>query len=156
VSDATKSPRRSAGCVVVRRQGGEPRYLLLRVYNYWDFPKGGIDPGEEPIDAARREVEEETTLTGLHFAWGDAYRETPPYAGGKVARYYVAESPAGDVHLPVSPDLGRPEHHEFRWLSRESARALLGDRLRPILDWAHALVTAERDGGGDAGAPPPR
>ncbi|HEV8629887.1 MAG TPA: NUDIX domain-containing protein [Thermoanaerobaculia bacterium] len=124
----------------MRRGADGPRYLLLRVYNYWDFPKGEIAPGEESLAAALREVEEETTLTGLRFPWGEVYRETPPYSGGKVARYYVAESPAGDVRLPVSPELGRPEHHEFRWLLYEQARALLGQRLRPILDWARETV----------------
>ncbi len=128
---------------MVRREGGEPRYLLLRVYGYWDFPKGEIGAGEEPLAAAVREVEEETTLAGLRFPWGEVYRETPPYSGGKVARYYLAESPAGEVRLPVSPALGRPEHDEFRWLSYVEARRRLGPRLQPILDWADALVAAE-------------
>jgi bis(5'-nucleosidyl)-tetraphosphatase len=137
---ASTTARRAAGAVVVRRVDGVPRYLLLRVYNYWDFPKGEIAPGEEPLAAARREVQEETTLTDLHFPWGETYRETPPYSGGKVARYYLAEAPSGDVRLPVSPDLGRPEHHEFRWLPHEAARPLLGERLQPILDWAHETL----------------
>ena len=136
-------PRLAAGAVVVRRgPAGEPRYLLLRVYRYWDFPKGELEPGEDPLAAARREVAEETSLDDARLAWGVAFRETPPYARGKVARYYLVESPAGEARLPVSPALGRPEHHELRWLPYEDARRLLGDRLRPILDWAHAVVTA--------------
>jgi bis(5'-nucleosidyl)-tetraphosphatase len=142
---AASPPRFAAGAVVVRRVDGEPRYLLLRVYNYWDFPKGGVAAGEEPLAAARREVEEETTLADLRFPWGEVYRETPPYSRGKVARYYLAESLAAAVRLPVSPELGRPEHHEFRWLSYAEAGRLLGERLRPILDWAHATVAG---GGG--------
>ena len=138
------APRRAAGAVIVRRDGGEPRYLLLRAYRYWDFPKGGVHQGEEPLAAARREVEEETTLRDVSFPWGEVYRETPPYAGNKIARYYLAEPAAGQlsnqVRLPVSPELGRPEHHEFRWLPYAEARALLGERLQPILDWADALV----------------
>jgi bis(5'-nucleosidyl)-tetraphosphatase len=133
-------PRRAAGVVVVRRGADGPRYLLLRVYNYWDFPKGEIEPGEDPLAAAVREVEEETTLTGLRFAWGEVYRETPPYSGGKVARYYLGESPSGEVSLPVVPALGRAEHHEFRWLPYDEARERLGERLRPMLDWAEATV----------------
>ena len=127
---------RSAGAVVTRRIQGEARYLLLRCYRYWDFPKGEIESGEDPLQAACREIEEETGLKGLLFPWGEGYRETPVYGKGKVARYYLAESPAGDVHLPVSPELGVPEHHEFRWTSYPEARSLVNDRVGDVLDWA--------------------
>ena len=50
----------SAGVIVARHEGDSWRYLLLRVYSYWDFPKGIVEPDEDPIQAARREVEEET------------------------------------------------------------------------------------------------
>jgi bis(5'-nucleosidyl)-tetraphosphatase len=53
-----------------------------------------------------------------------------------VARYYLAETGAEQVQLNVNPELGRPEHHEFRWLSYAEARPLLVDRLRAVLDWA--------------------
>jgi bis(5'-nucleosidyl)-tetraphosphatase len=84
----------SAGVIVVRRvQGqGDWHYLLLRAYNYWDFPKGIVETGEEPLGAARREVEEETGLTELNFRWGHGFSETEPYGKGKTARYYVAET----------------------------------------------------------------
>ena len=72
--------------------------------------------------------------------WGEESRETPPYAGGKTARYYVAESPAHDVALPVSAELGRPEHHEYRWVGREEALRLLPPRLQPIFTWASSVV----------------
>ena len=135
--------KRAAGVVVVRPTDAGWRYLVLRCFRNWDFPKGRIEPGEEPLEAARREVREETTLEELDLRWGEAFRETEPYAGGKVARYYVALSPAKAVRLPVSPELGRPEHHEFRWASRDEARRLLPPRLQSILDWASGLV--ERD-----------
>jgi bis(5'-nucleosidyl)-tetraphosphatase len=137
---AGERPRLSAGCVVVQRDDGRPSYLLLRVYAYWDFPKGAVEPGEEPLAAAVREVAEETTLTDLSFPWGEVYRETPPYSGGKIARYYLAESARGAASLPVSPALGRPEHHELRWVGREEAVRLLGDRVRAIFEWADGIV----------------
>jgi bis(5'-nucleosidyl)-tetraphosphatase len=130
--------KRSAGIVVTRRVGGARRYLLLRCYRYWDFPKGEIEPGEDPLVTACREVAEETGLTDLEFHWGDASSETAPYSRGKVARYYLAESAAGRVTLPVSPELGAPEHHEFRWASYEEAKSLLNDRVGAVLDWARA------------------
>jgi bis(5'-nucleosidyl)-tetraphosphatase len=132
----------SAGVVVVRWSGETWRYLLLRVFRTWDFPKGGVEAGESALQAAIREVEEETGLTTLDFRWGEPFRETAPYSGGKVARYYVAASTDGKVSLPVNPELGRPEHHEFRLVGYAEARRLLPDRLQPILEWAHGLVTA--------------
>jgi bis(5'-nucleosidyl)-tetraphosphatase len=134
------SPVLSAGVIILRRLADRPHYLLLRVYGYWDFPKGLTEKDEEPLAAALREVEEETTLTNLCFRWGKDFRETPPYAMGKVARYYVAESDRGEVSLPINPELGHPEHDEFRWCTYEEARELVADRVKPILDWAHALI----------------
>lgn len=135
--------RLSAGVVIVRRDASNGwRVLILRAFRNWDFPKGLVEPGESPRDAAVREVLEEASLGDLVFRWGDDRRETAPYAGGKVARYYLAESPAGDVMLPVSPELGRPEHHEYRWLPFDDARRLLSERLVPILDWARGVVEA--------------
>lgn len=133
-------PTLSAGVVVVRRGAQGWRYLLLRAFRHWDFPKGLVEPGEQPLQAARREVREETGLTALRFDWGEVYRETPRYAGNKIARYYLAAAPQGEVILPVNPQLGHAEHHEFRWLDYASARQRLVPRLQAILDWAHDLV----------------
>jgi 8-oxo-dGTP pyrophosphatase MutT (NUDIX family) len=128
----------SAGVVIVERQSC--RYLLLRAYNYWDFPKGEVNPGESPIEAALREVEEETSLKSLVFTWGEVFRETEPYGRSKVARYYLAETGEAPVTLTRNPAYGRPEHHEYRWLSYEEARARLVPRLVSILDWAHEVT----------------
>ena len=135
--------RLTAGVVVRRGSGAGRRYLLLGVYDYWDFPKGRVEAGEEPFAAAAREVAEETTLTDLRFPLGEAFHETAPYSAGKVARYYLAEAPAGEVRLPVSPELGRPEHHEFRWVTADEARSLLGERVRAALEWAESQAARE-------------
>lgn len=57
----------SAGGVVIRRgTDGIERYLLIRdSYQNWGLPKGHLEPGEPPADAARREVGEETGLGEL-------------------------------------------------------------------------------------------
>src|SRR5205823_2507457 len=73
--------------------------------------KGLVEPGEAPLAAALREAREEASLDSIELPWGEAFRETEPYAGGKVARYYVGMSAGGNVRLPVSRELGRPEHH---------------------------------------------
>jgi len=133
-------PVLSAGVVVVRRVD-EWRVLLLRVYNYWDFPKGRVEAGETPITTARRETREETTLEDLEFAWGEAHIDTAPYGREKkVARYFVARTTTEKISLPVNPELGKPEHHEWRWCDWESAAQLIPERLCPVLRWAQNLV----------------
>ena len=138
-------PPMSAGVVVVRRFPDGWRCLALRAYRLWDFPKGLVEDDEAPRAAAIREVWEETSLEDLRFRWGDEYRETLPYAGQKVSRYYLAESPEGVVRLRVSEELGRPEHDEFRWLSFENAEDVLPPRLAIVLDWARELVGSAQD-----------
>ena len=127
--------------MVFRRTDSGVRLLVLRAYKNWDFPKGSVDPGEDQLDAAKREIAEETGLTELDYPFGDEHQETLPYSGNKVARYYLAETAEHDIELPVSPELGRPEHHEYRWVSFDEAEQLLPPRLALVLDWAKKTLT---------------
>ena len=101
-------PKRAAGAVGFRRTERGVRLLVLRAYKNWDFPKGMIEPGETELDAAKRECTEETGLSDLVFPFGDAHKDTVPYAGGKIARYFIAETGTDHIELPVSPELGVP------------------------------------------------
>jgi bis(5'-nucleosidyl)-tetraphosphatase len=139
VAPGKPSPRK-AGVIVLRAQEDKWRCLLLRAYRNWGFPKGQIETGETPLEAAVREVEEETAIADLDFCWGDAYVDTAPRAGHKTSRYFIAVSPAARVYLPVSAELGRPEHHEFRWVGIGTARLLLGAPLQPVIRWAAGIA----------------
>ena len=50
------------------------------------------------------------------------------------------QSPAQAVALPINAELGRAEHHEFRWVRPAEAERLLPERLQPVLAWARTLV----------------
>ncbi len=119
---------------------GSPVFLILRAYAHWDFPKGGAEKGETPLQAAKREMIEETGIHEFTLAWGEGSMETEIYAGGKVVTYFPARVEKQQITLPVSPELGRPEHNEYRWVSYEEARALLPPRLIPLLKWANGLA----------------
>ncbi len=132
---------RAAGAVVFRRSDQGIRLLVLRAYKNWDFPKGRVEPGESELATAKREVFEETGLTNLDYPFGDESRETAPYSGNKVARYYLAQTDQVEIELPVSPELGRPEHHEYRWVSFDEAEDLLPPRLAVVLEWAKKTIS---------------
>lgn len=138
----------SAGVAVVRADGGEWRFLLLRAYQYWDFPKGQVEAGEQPLEAACREVAEETGIRELDFRWGYGYYETGPYARGKVARYYLAETPEREVVLGIAPELGEPEHQEWRWVDLAEAYDLTSPRVRRVLDWVAGRLPARPEAAG--------
>jgi 8-oxo-dGTP pyrophosphatase MutT (NUDIX family) len=134
--------RFSAGVVVVHLGAAAAQYLLLRAYKNWDFPKGLVEPGEQPLEAALREVKEETTLVNLGFDWGVDYMDTGPYNKGKISRYYLARSDETRVHLPINPELGFPEHQEARWVGFETALNMVSPRLKPVVQWASAIIAA--------------
>ena len=135
-----RSSRLSAGVVVVRHTGEGWCFLLLRAFNHWDFPTGMVEEGEEPLAAAVREVEEESLIRDLEFTWGRSCTRTGPYSRGKVACYYVAATRTEAVSLPVNPELGRPEHSEYRWVDFDEALELVSPRVRPVVRWAAQVM----------------
>ena len=81
MADSTNSPKRkrvrtvrerSAGVVVYRRNPatGVTEYLLLDYGRHWDYPKGHLEKGESDVEAARRELREETGLTDVRLVEG--------------------------------------------------------------------------------------
>ncbi|HKA38817.1 MAG TPA: NUDIX domain-containing protein [Burkholderiales bacterium] len=127
----------SAGIVPARRAGSGWKLLILRAYKDWDFPKGHIETGEAPLEAALREAREETGIDDFALEFGDTWCDTLPYSRQKVARYYLAVTRRELINLPVSPELGRPEHQEWRWVDFSEAGSLIRPRLVPVLAWAY-------------------
>ena len=114
--------------------------LMLRAYHHWDFPKGLREKGEESLEAACREVHEETSIADLSFDWGERFKETGPYSRGKTARYYLAQTTQEKVVMGPSPETGEPEHHEWRWVTFDEAYDLGSPRVRQIVQWARQII----------------
>lgn len=141
--------RLSSGAVIVRQVPEGFLFLMLRAFNHWDFPKGIVEAQESPLDAALREIAEETTITGIDFRWGREFFETGPYNRDKVARYYLGVTAQENVELPVNEVLGRPEHNEYRWVTLNEALDLAAPRVRDVIDWAAGVMRLD-SGGYDA------
>jgi len=130
----------SCGAVILRETPAGHRVLMLRVFRHWDFPKGLMEAGETPLQTAVREVREESSIACLEFPWGEGFIDTGPYNRGKIARYFLARTTQEKVALLPSPDTGRPEHSEYRWLSLAQARKLASPRVGLVLDWVEAQL----------------
>ena len=113
--------RLSAGVVVVRESVDGARFLLLRAYRNWDFPKGLVEPGEDPLAAAVREVHEETGLTDLAFEWGTGFIETERvFAAHAALRAAITPGGrgAGARTRAVAPEPPTPKDVRLNWARR--------------------------------------
>lgn len=134
----------SAGIVIIRYEKDEPLVLLMRAYQYWDFPKGGVEANENKLVAAIREVEEEAGIKSLNFKWGKSFHQTEPYGKNhKIVSYFIAETEEKNVVMGINEELGRPEHDEFRWVTFDEAYELAGDRIKKVLKWAEERMNYE-------------
>lgn len=136
--------RRTAGAVIFHRdRAGKIEYLILRHKNYWNFPKGGVEAGETDLEAARREIKEETGLVGLSFLPDFCSTRNIFYRGGKHSRkieqrgrlvyrraiIFLAQSKTKRVKISH-------EHRGWAWLGFEQAKrhlAILGDNHKVLI-----------------------
>jgi ADP-ribose pyrophosphatase len=71
-------------------RGDDPQILLLKQYRYaaedylYEVPAGRLDPGEEPIDCARRELKEETGCTADGVEHLLSFYTTPGFTDEKI------------------------------------------------------------------------
>jgi bis(5'-nucleosidyl)-tetraphosphatase len=150
---------RSAGVIPFRIEGDqEPLYLVLHSATVrnprakWEFPKGGMEPGETPKETAAREFQEETGL--LDWSFRDGFERDLSYTyirrGRKVIKtvtYYLAEV------RDISPLTRSIEHvddpfgHWCYWGNfSQITRLLYHSKIRQVFAEAEAWLT----GGGAA------
>ena len=125
-----KDKYRKAVFVVVYskdRENNEIQYLLLERklhWKGWEFPKGGIDSGENEEQAARRETREETGLSIKgeikkfdvfgKYKYPKVYSDRPGIMGQTYSLYAV-EVVRGRVKLD------KEEHASYEWLDFKEA-----------------------------------
>ena len=139
------NPRRlSCGVVILNP---ERELLLCHVtgQNHWDLPKGGIDAGETPLQAALRETREET---GLRLS-ADALLDLGGfhYTGKKDLHLFATRMPRFDIaHLHcdshyVDRPTGRslPEMDGYGWFAFDRIGSLCTARMAAVLGAKIAL-----------------
>jgi 8-oxo-dGTP pyrophosphatase MutT (NUDIX family) len=116
------------GAVAVLALDEDDRVLMIRQYRHpvrmdlWELPAGLLDlPGENPVDAAKRELAEETDLKAerwdLLVDWFNS-----PGGSDEALRMYLARDvepvPSHELHQRTGEELGMPT----RWVPLEEAR----------------------------------
>lgn len=119
--------------------------------NWWQMPQGGIDEGEDPRDAAHREVFEETGIRSIEIigesrgwhtydlppdlvgrAWKGRYR-------GQRQKWFVARFLGDDSEVDIAPEDHDIEFEAWRWAPPEDLIRLIIPFKREV----YAAVIAE-------------
>ena len=114
---------RSAGFILCRKNGERKYLLLLLGSDYWNFPKGKLESGESNLEAALRELEEETGITKIEIVDGFTFRYDYSFNAGslrikKLVKMFLAYYLEGDVVIS-------DEHKRFKWATFDEAIAIL-------------------------------
>ncbi len=139
----------SAGCVVYRTTDQQAEVALIqpRDRETWALPKGVIEPGEAPENAARREVSEETGLAGDIVAKIDTIKysytakwENPPSRIFKIVTFYLLRCTGGD------PSQHDHEVDRVEWFGIDDAiRRASYPQERTILRRAKELIQGSQE-----------
>ena len=149
-------PKVSAGLLMYRLRDDELQVLLAhpggpywsrRDEGVWSIPKGELDPGEEPLAAARREFAEETGV-----APRGPFLELPTIQqkAGKIVHAWAFEGDCDPAKIRSNtftmefpPGSGRmaeyPEIDRAEFFSVEEARRKINPAQAPLIDELEAL-----------------
>jgi len=160
VSDLPYRP--CAGVMLVDREGrvfvGQRLDSTLEA---WQMPQGGIDPGEDPLDTAVRELGEETGIAPEHLALIHAadgwftYDLPPELVGkawkgkwrGQTQRWFLFRFLGRDADVNIAT--AHPEFRAWRWIDPDDLPRLIVPFKRDLYE---AVLAAFRP---HLAAPPP-
>jgi len=156
--------RPNVGIVLVARDG---RVWLGRRSNTppplnWQFPQGGIDIGENELDAALRELKEETGVSSVRLlgrtpGWL-GYEFPPEHQGSKAGKgwkgqkqvWFALEFEGEDAEVDLAAHDGEMEFDAWRWAELEEALeaviAFKREVYRQVVETFRPLVDQVRAG----------
>jgi 8-oxo-dGTP pyrophosphatase MutT (NUDIX family) len=138
---------RSAGFLIFHRKGanaspGELRFLLLNYGRHWDFAKGHVEGDETELEAAVRELREETGIRDVTAVPGFRqeivyfFRSARKGLIRKTVTFFLAEVSKADVILSE-------EHVGYEFLPYDLAvKRVTFAAAKELLRTAHAHLTA--------------
>ena len=144
----------SAGAIIFRIIDGVPHYLLLHYPSgHWEFAKGHIEKDEQPEEAAKREIAEETGIDDItlipgfkeyskyffkksYDLVGEAKKKAPWVF--KLVVFYLAQTDEQEVKISH-------EHKGFAWLPYAAAiKKLTYKNAKELLKKANNHVVSRK------------
>lgn len=121
----------AAGFIVIRPSLDE--VLVLVKDGVGDLPKGHLDEGEEPLDAALRECQEEAQIQiKREFILNERVFDF------NRMRFFVAVQNGNPLVLP-NPDTGIFEHDFAYWSSWKEAHKIMPSWLKPVIQYGYVV-----------------
>ena len=151
--------KKSAGILLYRYHNNLPEVLLVhpggpfwarKDMGAWSIPKGEFEPGENPLDAAKRELEEETGIK----AEGNFIELTPlKQKSGKLVYAWTLEKDidpedikSNDFEMEWPPKSGKkkafPEIDKAAWFNMDEARRKIIEGQSPLIDELETKINA--------------
>ena len=113
------------GSAVMMAVDEKKRILLVRQYrlavrkHLWELPAGTVDPGEKPLQTARRELIEETGFRAKKWKKLAEFYPSPGFLSEKMTIYLATQLTAGEAQ-PMDD-----ERIKTRWFKAQEVDAMI-------------------------------
>jgi predicted NUDIX family NTP pyrophosphohydrolase len=152
--------RKSAGILLFRFVQGTPEVLLVhpggpfwvkKDLGAWSIPKGGMEEGESVLDAAKRELEEETGIktegefielnsvkqgNKIIFAWAFQLHTEEEF---RMSNSFELEWPPKSGNLKSFPEIDKAE-----WFNLEEAKIKINKGQIPFIEELSSILMNQR------------
>jgi len=140
--------RANAGAVIINRDGLVLALERKEIPGSWQCPQGGLDEGEEPLEAVRREILEETGIEAsslellgtfphwLAYEFPEEVRATKTWRG-QAQKWYLFRLEGADDQITLGDG---KEFRAWEWIAMETLLSKVVDFKRPVYqELAHAF-----------------
>ncbi len=136
-----RSVVRHSGSAVMMAVDEKKRILLVRQYRLpaakylWELPAGRLDPGENPLQAAKRELAEETGYKARKWKKLVSYYASPGFVAERMNLFQATDLISGTA-TPMDD-----EQIEARWFTRKEIREMIAKWQNPGRQNDHRVLS---------------